>query len=137
MPGLRILVADDNHESAESLALMLELMGNEVRTAHNGIEAVAMAEGFQPDVVLLDIGMPKLNGYEVARRIREHPTGSRIMLIALTGWGQATDKQRSLEAGFDHHLTKPVEPHTLERLLASSSWRKLEVESRQPGQPTL
>jgi PAS domain S-box-containing protein len=115
----RILVADDNVDSAESLGMMLEFMGNEVRTAHDGVEAVETAAAFRPDVILLDIGMPRMNGYDACRRIREQPWGSSVAIVALTGWGQDEDKRRSREAGFDHHLVKPVEPAALETLLAA------------------
>ena len=98
--------------------MLLRLMGNEVRTAHDGLEAVEVAETFRPDVVLLDIGLPELNGYEVARRIREQPWGRDVVLVALTGWGQEEDRRRSQEAGFDHHLVKPVDLAALEKLLA-------------------
>ncbi|HYE74351.1 MAG TPA: ATP-binding protein, partial [Blastocatellia bacterium] len=114
---LRILVADDNQDSADSLALFLSITGHEVHTAHDGLTAVIEAERFQPNVILLDIGMPKLNGYEAARRIREQ-SGNNVLLIALTGWGQEEDRRRSKEAGFDHHLTKPVDFDALSRLLA-------------------
>jgi CheY-like chemotaxis protein len=115
----RILVVDDNRDSAISLGMMLQLMGNEVRTAHDGLEALRTAEVFGPDVVLLDIGLPKLNGYEVARRIRSEAWGRDVLLIAVTGWGQEEDKRRSKEAGFNFHLVKPVEPAALEKLLSS------------------
>ncbi len=114
----RILVVDDNRDSAISLGMMLELMGNEVRTAHDGLEAVRAAEVFRPGVVLLDIGLPKLNGYEAARRIRDEAWGRDMVLIAVTGWGQEEDKRRSKEAGFNFHMVKPVEPADLEKLLA-------------------
>jgi PAS domain S-box-containing protein len=114
----RILVVDDNVDAASSLAMMLKIMGNEIRTAHDGLEGIEAAETFRPDLILLDIGMPKLNGYETCRRIREEPWGKSIVIVALTGWGQEDDKRRSLEAGFNHHLVKPVEPAALERLLA-------------------
>ncbi len=114
----RILVADDNTDAAESLALLLEIQGNEVRTAQDGLEAVEVAAELQPDVILLDIGMPRLNGYDACRRIREQPWGRETVIIALTGWGQDEDKRRSREAGFDHHLVKPVEPTALAQLLA-------------------
>jgi CheY-like chemotaxis protein/two-component sensor histidine kinase len=114
----RILLADDNADAASSLAMLLEIMGNEVRTAEDGQEAVETAEQFRPDVILLDIGMPKLNGYDACRRIREQPWGRDVFLVALTGWGQDEDKRRSQEAGFDHHLVKPVEPALLAKLLA-------------------
>jgi CheY-like chemotaxis protein len=109
---------DDLRDAADSLAMMLEMMGHESRTAYDGLEAVQTAGAFQPNVVFLDIGLPKMNGYEAARRIRDEATG-KMVLVALTGWGQEEDRQRSMQAGFDHHLTKPVEPAALERLLAS------------------
>ncbi|MEX2559462.1 MAG: ATP-binding protein, partial [Pirellulales bacterium] len=117
--GHRVLVVDDNLDSAKTLAMLMTMLGNEVRTAHDGLEAVEMAAEFRPHVALLDIGLPKLNGYEAARRIRENPLGREIMLIAVTGWGKEEDRCRSQEAGFDHHLTKPVELATLQQLLAS------------------
>ena len=116
-PTCRVLVADDNQDSADGLGTLLELKGYEVETAHDGLEAVDAAAAFQPDVALLDIGMPGLNGYEAARRIREQPWGEAMVLIAVTGWGQDDDKQRAKEAGFDHHLTKPIDTADLEKLL--------------------
>src|SRR6185369_6208854 len=113
----RILVVDDNCDSASSMAMMLELLGNEVRTAHNGLEAVDLAEEFRPQVVLMDIGMPQLNGYEATRRIRDQPWGRDMTIIALTGWGQETDRALSKEAGCDGHLVKPVNLTDLEKLL--------------------
>lgn len=118
-PGFRILVVDDNHDSALSLAMMLSIMGHETRTANDGESAVTTAESFLPDVVLLDIGLPKLNGYEVAQRIREQAWGKAMFLIAVTGWGQEEDRRRSTEVGLDVHMVKPVEPAALERLLAT------------------
>ena len=115
----RILVADDNRDAADSLAVMLKVIGHEVRTAYDGQQAIDMAEAFRPALALLDIGMPRLNGYDTARRIREQPFGRDMVLIALTGWGQPEDKQRSQLAGFDHHLVKPVDPSALDRLLAA------------------
>jgi CheY-like chemotaxis protein len=117
-PGFRILVVDDNHDSALSLAMMLSIMGHETRTAHDGESAVAAAESFLPEVVLLDIGLPKLNGYEVAQRIREQPWGTTMFLIAVTGWGQEEDRQRSSEVGLNVHMVKPVEAAALEKLLS-------------------
>jgi CheY-like chemotaxis protein len=114
----RILVVDDNHDSALSLAMMLSIMGHETRTAHDGESAVTTAESFLPEVVLLDIGLPKLNGYEVAQRIRENSWGKSMFLIAVTGWGQEEDRQRSSEVGLNVHMVKPVEPAALERLLS-------------------
>ncbi len=114
----RILVADDNVDAASSMALMLTIMGNEVRTAHDGAEAVEAAAAFRPDLILLDIGMPKLNGFDACRRIRKQPGGENVVIIALTGWGQDEDKRRSQEAGFNGHLVKPVEPAAVDQLLA-------------------
>ena len=114
---LRILVVDDNKDSAKTLAVLLRLRGNQVETAHDGLEAVNAALRFQPDVLLLDIGLPKLNGYDVATRIRA-VRGDSVTLIALTGLGQEGDRERSKEAGFDHHLTKPVEWDALQAILA-------------------
>ena len=94
-------------------------MGNEVRTAHDGLEAVGLAGTFRPDVALLDIGLPKLNGYDAARRIRKEPWGRHMVLIATTGWGQDSDRKLSKEAGFDHHLVKPLDPGDLAKLLGS------------------
>lgn len=117
-PRRRLLVVDDNRDSAGSMATMLRLLGNEVRIAHDGIEAVEAAERFAPQVVLMDIGMPKLNGYEATRRIREKPWGEGMTIIALTGWGQEIDRAKSKEAGCDGHLVKPVHLEDLEALLA-------------------
>jgi PAS domain S-box-containing protein len=114
----RILVVDDNRDSATSMAMMLRLRGNEVRTAHDGIEAVELAETFHPQVVLMDIGMPKLNGYEATRHIREQPWGRDMTVIALTGWGQDVDRAKSKQAGCDGHLVKPINLPDLEKLLA-------------------
>jgi PAS domain S-box-containing protein len=117
----RVLVVDDLRDSAESMAMMLQLMGHETRTAYDGLEAVQAAAAFQPNIALLDIGLPKMNGYDVARLIREQSWGGNVALVALTGWGQEEDKRRALEAGFDHHLTKPVGAATLEKLLTGLS----------------
>jgi PAS domain S-box-containing protein len=116
----RILIADDNADAAELLEMWLKMSGHEVRSVQDGEAALVLAEAMQPEILLLDIGMPKLNGYDVARRIRQKPWGSRAVLIALTGWGQEEDLLRSREAGFDHHLTKPVEPSTIDALIASA-----------------
>ena len=118
MTGRRILVVDDNRDSAESLAELLKLAGNETHSAHDGLEAVEAAATFRPDVVLLDIGLPKMNGYEAARKIREQPWGKAMVLVALTGWGQDEDRRKSKEAGFDGHLVKPVELAALTKVLA-------------------
>jgi CheY-like chemotaxis protein len=117
--GRRILVVDDNVDSAMSLAMMLKLMGNELRTAHDGLEALDVAAAFRPDLIVLDIGMPRLNGYETARRIRHQPWGKNTILVALTGWGQVDDRQKSHDAGFDKHMVKPVDLAALEELLVT------------------
>ncbi|HUE69334.1 MAG TPA: chemotaxis protein CheB [Pirellulaceae bacterium] len=116
--GRRILVVDDNRDSAISLAMLLKCTGNETHTAYDGVEAVEAAAKFQPEVVFLDIGLPKLNGYEVARKIREQPWGQDMVLVALTGWGKEEDRQKSKEAGFNAHLVKPLEQSVLMKLLA-------------------
>ena len=113
----RVLVAEDNPDFAEMLRVMLTFKGHDVRVATHGVQAVALAEQFDPHIAFLDIGMPGMDGYEAARRIRER-LGRRIVLVALTGWGQDEDKRRSRDAGFDHHLTKPPEPEILDRLIA-------------------
>ena len=119
--SLRILIVDDNRDSADSLALMLQFMGNEILTAYDGEEAVASASSFRPDVILLDIGLPKLNGYEACRRIRQQSWGQGIVIIAQTGWGQEEDRQRTQDAGFDRHMVKPVDPALLVSMLADLS----------------
>jgi CheY-like chemotaxis protein len=113
----RILVVDDNRDSADSLARLLELMGHQTTIAYDGPSAVASAEEFRPEVMLLDVGLPGLDGYEVARRIRAQPWGKDITLIAATGWGQPEDRRRSREAGFDHHMVKPVDLDDLGKFL--------------------
>jgi signal transduction histidine kinase len=116
--GHRILLADDNRDALDSLATLLQCDGHEVHTAGDGAEALEVAAQCKPDVVLLDIGMPKLDGYEVARRIRAEPWGKAAVLIALTGWGQDEDRRRSREVGFDSHLVKPLDPEALSTLLS-------------------
>jgi two-component system CheB/CheR fusion protein len=117
----RILVVDDNKDAADSLGMLLKIMGNDVQIAYDGQQAVETAAGFGPQLVLMDIGLPKLNGYEAARRIRELPGGRDVMLVALTGWGQDEVRLRSKDAGFDRHMTKPIESAVLEELLRSLS----------------
>ena len=114
----RILLADDNRDAAESLAIILRLEGHEVELAHDGPAAMRAFTETRPEVALLDIGMPGSNGYEVARQIRAEPGGEGVLLVAITGWAQDADRARSREAGFDHHLTKPIEPDALIELLA-------------------
>ena len=113
----RVLVVDDNCDAAESLALVLKLSGHDAYIAHDGLEAVAKAAELSPDLILLDIGLPTINGYEAARRIREQARGKSLMLVALTGWGQDADRQKSRDAGFDAHLVKPVDAQVLTNLL--------------------
>ncbi len=115
----RILVVDDNVDAAASLAMMLRMMGHEAQTAHDGLAAVEVAASWQPDVILLDIGMPRLNGYDACRQIRERPCGRDFFIVALTGWGQDEDKRRSKEAGFNAHLVKPIDLAALDGLLAA------------------
>jgi CheY-like chemotaxis protein/two-component sensor histidine kinase len=119
MTTRRILVVDDNDDSAESLAMLLKMSGNETDTANDGLAALAAVETFRPNVVLLDISLPKMDGHEVARRIRREPWGKDIVLVALTGWGQDEDRRKSKEAGFDEHMIKPVDYKALMRLLSS------------------
>ena len=113
----RILVVDDNQDGADSLAMMLRILGHETRTAYDGLEALDVAQALHPNVVLLDLGLPRLNGYDVARRIRAQPWGEGMVLIAQTGWGQEEDRSRSKEAGFNFHMVKPIDPAALEKLL--------------------
>jgi PAS domain S-box-containing protein len=116
--NLRILVVDDNRDVATSFAMLLRAIGNNVRIAYDGEEAVQAAGQFRPDVAFLDIGMPKMNGYEAARAIRQQPWGHDMVLVAITGWGQQEDRKRSDEAGFDHHMIKPVDSDKLMSSLA-------------------
>ena len=120
----RILVADDNRDSADSLATMLSLMGHDARAAYDGPDAIEKAEMFRPEVIVLDLGMPRMDGFEAAKRIRSEPWSNGVMLVALTGFGQEQDRARSREAGFDHHLTKPADPGALTRLLAGEHARE-------------
>ena len=118
-PKRRVLIVDDNRDSADSLAMLLQIKGHEVGTAYDGERAVEVAGALRPEVVLLDIGMPKLNGYDACRHIRAQPWGKGMFLIALTGWGQEEDRRRTEAAGFNHHIVKPVDPAVLMELLAS------------------
>jgi PAS domain S-box-containing protein len=116
-PRLRILVVDDNIDAAESMTMALELLGYQAQAVHGGLRGLQAAEEFRPDVILLDIGLPDLNGYEVARRIRASARGNEVFIIAASGWGQEADKRLALDAGFDSHLTKPVDFDKLQELL--------------------
>src|SRR5262249_2287602 len=116
----RILVVDDNQDAAEMLAVMLSSWGQTTRVAYDGLSALEAAAEFEPQVVLLDIGLPRLDGYETARRMRQQPWGPAALLVAVTGWGQESDLERSRQAGFDRHLVKPVAPQQLRSLLAAT-----------------
>lgn len=119
----KILVVDDHRDSAESMEMMLDLLGNDVRLAHDGLEALELADRFRPDVILMDVGMPKMNGYEATRRIRQQSWGRGMIIVALTGWGQEADRSESHEAGCDRHLVKPIDPDDLKALLDELSER--------------
>jgi two-component system CheB/CheR fusion protein len=119
--GRSILVVDDNRDSAESLAMVLGVHGHHVETRGDGPSALVAVRERRPDVVVLDIGLPQMDGYEVARQLRAMPGGQEMVLIALTGYGQSEDKQRSLDAGFNYHLVKPVDPGILEKLITRRS----------------
>ena len=119
---MRVLVVDDNRDAVDSLTLLLKLAGQEVASAFDGHEALEQFEVFRPDIVVLDIGLPMLNGYEVARRMRALPHDKPVLLVALTGWGQEDDRRRTVEAGFDHHLVKPVDFEALKGLLTGVSY---------------
>jgi DNA-binding response OmpR family regulator len=122
----RVLVVDDNEDAADSLATLLGVMGYEVRTAYDGPEAIVAADEFRPVVVLLDIGLPRLSGYDIARHVRER-RGEEVLLVAITGWGQEDDRRRAREAGFDHHFTKPADFDRLLELIGQ------ELRTRQPS----
>jgi CheY-like chemotaxis protein len=119
LPSRRLLVVDDNADSLESTAMLLGLMGHEVTTAVDGLEAVRVADSFRPDVILMDIGLPKLDGHAATRRIREQPWGKAIVIVAVTGWGQESDRALSRAAGCDAHLVKPIEITDLDEILAN------------------
>ena len=119
--GKRVLVVDDNVSSAETLALLISLSGHTTQVAHSGMAALEAVEAKHPDVVLLDIGLPEMDGFEVARRIRQIDPNRQIMLVAVTGYGQEEDRRKSLEAGFNHHLVKPLDLDQLESILAPTT----------------
>jgi len=119
-----VLVVDDNVDAAQTLAILLRAIGHDVRSAHDGPTALQVAVDFCPNVVLLDIGLPGMNGYEVAKEMREQPSLKTALLIAITGYGQESDRRRSLEAGFDRHLVKPAAFDELRKILASVSGKK-------------
>jgi CheY-like chemotaxis protein len=115
----RVLIVDDNQDAARVLSIAVRMLGHEVIVAHDGIEAVRAGAEFAPDVVLLDLGMPRMDGFEAAAKIRQLPWGKDVTLVALTGWGQDDDKRRTKEVGFDHHLVKPADPVVLKAVLAT------------------
>jgi CheY-like chemotaxis protein len=119
-PSRRVLVVDDNRDSANSLALLFRCLGNHVRTAFDGRAALVEARAFMPEIVLLDIGMPGMNGYDVARAIRAEPQLRDAVLVAQTGWGQDEDRRKSHEAGFDGHLVKPIDFKAMQTLIAAA-----------------
>jgi CheY-like chemotaxis protein len=121
---MKVLVADDNRDAALSLGALLEMSGHEVLIANDGEEALQTARQALPDALILDIGMPRLTGDQVARAVRGEPWGERVFLVAVTGWGEPEDKQRAGAAGFDHHLTKPIDLDVLERLLVDFAARR-------------
>lgn len=114
----RVLVVDDNVDSAQSMSLLLGLEGYEVDCAYDGEQALSRAEAFRPEVVLLDLGLPRFSGYEVARRLRAEPSGASMLLVAVSGYGRERDRQAAREAGFDLHLTKPADPDEVLRVLS-------------------
>ncbi|WP_222615444.1 response regulator [Persicimonas caeni] len=115
--GLRVLVVDDNVDIADALAALLDLQGCQVRVAHHGEAGLEEALDFEPEVIFLDIGLPGMDGYEVARQLRSHSLGDHTTLVALTGYGQASDRQKAVEAGFDHHLVKPARLDQIRQIL--------------------
>jgi len=114
-----VLVVEDNPDAAEALTMLLEVLGHRVRTVHDGATALDLAQTSPPDVMLVDIGLPGIDGYEVARRVRQDARLQHVLLVALTGYGQEEDRQRTMAAGFDHHITKPVEPDALNRIVTA------------------
>ena len=121
--SLRVLIADDNEDAADMLATLVRMRGHEVAVAHDGLEALSSAASFLPDVALLDIGMPELDGHQVAEQLRRE-RGSEVTLVAITGWGDTPDKQRAASSGFDHHLTKPIDLDGLIKWLAERGKEK-------------
>ena len=119
----RVLLVDDNRDVVRAFARLVRALGHDVEVTFSGDEALVAAERFRPDVVLMDVGLPGLDGYETAAALRSTPWGETAMLIAITGWAREADRQRAYEAGFDRHLVKPIEPHVLEALLCEAKGR--------------
>ena len=117
---MKVLVVDDNQDAASSLSMLVELLGHEVKTAFDGVEALELASGFHPDVVLLDLGMPRMDGYEACRRLRAQPWSAGTTVFAITGWGREDDRRKTQQAGFDGHLVKPVAPDVIARTLGGA-----------------
>src|SRR5262249_35834300 len=132
----RVLIVDDNQDAANARAMLVEALGGTARTAYDPMSGLDALAEFRPDVVVLDIGMPGIDGYEMCQRIRFSPSDRHVVVIALTGWGHPQDKQRALDAGFDAHLTKPVDPATFQELLALSHTNERQTACQAPaGQP--
>ena len=121
----RVLIVEDNIDSAESLRMLLELDGHDARCVYDGVAALELVPSFEPDVAILDLGLPQMNGFELAQRLRDLPQTRQSLLVALTGYGQSEDKRRTEAAGFDHHLVKPVDPEQLSALVGSSPMRDI------------
>jgi CheY-like chemotaxis protein len=114
----RVVIIDDNQDAAHTMSMLVEQLGGSAQVAHDAVSGIAAVQDFQPDIVFLDIGMPGMNGYETCRRLRRQPSERHIVIVAVTGWGQSQDKQRAIDAGFDEHLTKPVDPTALASIFA-------------------
>ena len=138
---MRVLVVDDNDDAAATLAMLLEVRGHVVETAHDGFSALEKAESFSPDVVFLDLGMPGMNGFDAGRRLREAERGKPILIAALSGWGQTRDRERTQEAGFDAHLVKPPKMKEIDELLDNARIRyqsgQLPAAAGEPRSPEL
>jgi CheY-like chemotaxis protein len=115
----RVVIIDDNQDAATTMSMLVEQLGGSARTAHDAASGLATVQEFRPDIVFLDIGMPGMDGYEACRRLRQQPSAQHMVVVAVTGWGRPQDKQRALDAGFDAHLTKPVDPSALASVLGS------------------
>lgn len=129
--ALHVLIADDNADAAESLSMLLQLEGYVVHVAGDGLAALALAEELRPQVAVLDVGMPGLNGHELARRLRQEPWGRGMFILAVTGWGQEEDQRRAIAAGFDRHFTKPMDPVVLLDCLAA--WQRAHISTGRPA----